>query len=240
MKKVIIADSIRTLLDQDAGFLERTNVELFEAGSNDEALEIHRREKADLIITLLNMPGMSGDKLCSLVRAESALRAVSIVIYCPDTEKDAERCEKSRANAVLSLPVHTASLADKARQLLDISARGPYRVNFPVRVEGQLLGKPFYCSSENISATGMLIMSDRDLDEGDKMECSFVLPDRTPVETMGEVVRSIKKGARADFKWYGIRFLSLTPEAQRALETFVEKKSRIPTASPRNPFNKAV
>jgi DNA-binding response OmpR family regulator len=231
MKKIIIADQIKHPLEQETNFLERPDIKIFTAYSNEEVLKIHSAEKVDLIMTLFYLPGMSTGDLCSLIRAIQTLRGVSVIVYSPDNEKDIALSERCRANAIMTLPVNTALLLDKVQELLNISSRESCRVLLSVRREGHLLGKPFTCSSENISVSGMLMETHRNLERGDRIECSLVLPDSTRVETSGEIVRAIKNSTRYDPNWYGVKFSSLAPEAKCAIEAFVEKKT--PTLRPK-------
>lgn len=111
------------LLEQNESFVKRTDLKVFVAATNDEALKIHRVERVNLIITQLDMPGMDSDWFCSRIRDDKDLRAVSMIMVCADTPKAVNRSVQCRANAVLLHPVHPFVLMVKAQQLLDI-ARG--------------------------------------------------------------------------------------------------------------------
>ena len=226
MKKIIIADQIKHSLAQETNFLERQDVKVFTVNSNEEVLKIRGTEKADLIITLFHLPGISTAELCSLIRTIPNMRRVSMIIYSSDEEKDIALSERCRANAVMTLPVNAALLLDKMQELLNISSRGSCRVLLSVRLEGHLLGKPFTCTSENISASGLLMETHKNLERGDRIDCSLVLPDSTRVKTSGEIVRAIKNPTRFDPNWYGVKFFALAPEAKCAIEALIEKRSQ--------------
>jgi DNA-binding response OmpR family regulator len=226
MKKIIIADQIKQSLERQTNFLQRPNIKVFTAYSNEEVLKVHSTEKVDLIITLFRLPGMSTSYLCSLIRTIHNLRSVSMIIYSSDEEEDIALSERCRANAIMTLPVNASLLLDKMQDLLEIPSRGSCRVLLSVRLEGHLLGKPFTCNSENISASGLLMETHRNLERGDRIACSLVLPDSTRVKTNGEIVRAIKNPTRFDPNWYGVKFSSLAPEAKCAIEALVEKRSQ--------------
>ncbi|HXY54398.1 MAG TPA: PilZ domain-containing protein [Nitrospirota bacterium] len=225
MKKIIIMDKIKRPLELETNFLERPDIKIFTAYSNEEVLKIHGDEKVDLIITLINIPGMGTGDLCSVIRAIKTLRRVSIIVYSPDDEKNIAMSERCRANAVMTLPVNAALLLDKVQELLHISSRESCRVLIIVRREGHLLSRPFTCSSENISATGMLVETHKNLERGDRIECSFIMPDSTRMETRGEIVRVVKNSTRCHNNWYGVKFASLPLEAKCAIEAFVGRKT---------------
>ncbi len=91
MKKVIIAKDVKGVLDEEKSFLSRSDLRIFTAASNEKALALHRSVKADLIVAKLNMPEMSGERLCSLIRDDEELRSVSLIIICSDADSDLER-----------------------------------------------------------------------------------------------------------------------------------------------------
>ena len=225
MKKIIIVDKLKRPLELETNFLERPDIKIFTAYSNEEVLKIHGDEKVDLIITLINLPGMGTGDLCSVIRTIKTLRRVSIIVYSPDNDKDISMSERCRANAVMTLPVNTALLLEKVQELLNISSREPCRVLIIVRREGHLLSGPFTCSLENISETGMLVETHKNLERGDRIECSFIMPNSTRMETRGEIVRVVKNSTQSHYKWYGVKFASLPVEAKCAIEAFVGKKT---------------
>jgi len=230
MKKVLIADDVRNVLEKEQSFLEREDFQLFSAATTDDVLGLHRAEKADLIILGIDMPGMKCEDMCSLIRGKRELRSVSMIILCPDKSAALERGAKCGANLVLPLPIDAALLMEKAQQLLHIPSRQSYRVLLRVKVEGASKEKSFICRSENISTTGMLIETDQLLAKGDGVTCSFVLPDWKQLKISGEVNRALKQKTGAKSRQYGIKFLQLDDEAKSAIETYVERKSQVSTS----------
>jgi CheY-like chemotaxis protein len=232
MKKIIIADVLLSLLDKEGGFLQRTEVERFTATTNDEILAVHRAEKADLIITQLDMPGFGSELLCSTIRKDEDLRRVSLLLICRDDEGDRERASRCNPNAVLTHPVDADQLLEKAQQLLNVPWRGAFRVLLRVRIEGNDKDKAFFCRSENISTSGLLIETERTFEKGDRVVCSFFLPDSRQLIAHGEVSRMLKKTAQQPLNRYGIKFSRLAPDVQSAIETFVERKYQQSTWKP--------
>lgn len=230
MKTILIADQLKEILDAEKGFIARQDIILFTAATTDDVLTVHRAEKLNLIIIGLDMPGMKCEELGFAIRNNPLLRAVSLLVLCPDDPESRERASRCSANAVLTLPVTASQLLDRAQRLLDISWRESYRVLVSVNIEGSSRDKTFFGRSENISATGMLVETDRVLVKGDRVSCSFFLPGATQLRATGEVVRVIPQAAGTKVHQYGIKFLPLTPEAVAAIEDFVEKKSQVSTS----------
>jgi CheY-like chemotaxis protein len=230
MKKILVTDRVMTILEKEKSFLDREGVKLFTAAENDEVLSIHRTEKVDIIIADLHAPGMKSEELCSTIRSDGALSKVSIIILCPDSAEDIERSKQCKANVVLTMPMDPAQLLGKVRQLLDISWRESYRVLVSVSVSGSSKERSFFCRSGNISTSGMLIETDKVFEKGDRLSCSFFLPDSAQIKTSGEVVRVIKPVAGSKNCQYGLKFFMLPAEAKSAIEVFVERKSQVSTS----------
>ena len=217
MKKILIARDLHALLEQNDTFLKRTDLRVFVAATNDEALKIHRVERVNLIITQLDMPGMASEQFCSIIREDEDLRAVSMIMVCADTPEAIERSAQCRANAVLLHPVHPFVLMVKAQQLLDIAAREMLRVLLSASVDGRIDDEPFLCRVRNISATGMLIESDTPLAEGARLSCMFYLPNAKKIEVSGKIIRSLEQSPGHEDHQYGLMFTDITTETKRLL-----------------------
>jgi len=225
MKKVIIAKDIKALLEKKKTFLDRSALRLFAAPSNEKVLALHRALKADLIIAKLNMPEMSGETLCSVIRDDDELQHVSIIIVCSENESDLARCIQCRANAFISSPVDTALLLQEAHRLLNIAPRTSYRIPIRVKFFGKSKQRVFTGYTENLSASGMLLCTMSHLFEGDSVMCSFSVPVSQQITVQAEVVRVLGKEPGHSGNCYGIKFADLGTNAASAIQAFVEKGS---------------
>ena len=233
MKKILVAAVLKSDLEKENSFLSRSDVKLFFAATNDEILAVHREESADLIIAHIDLPGLSSEQLCSSIRRDRGLRSVSLLLLCQDSAADRERAARCNPNAVMTYPVDTAQLLEKAKQLLEIPWRGSFRVLLSVTIEGTGKDRAFFCRSENISTSGLLIETEKVFTKGERLVCSFFLPDSIKrLTARGEVIRALKKTSQTPLNRYGIRFSDLSPDVRSAIETFVEKKYQQSTWKP--------
>lgn len=214
MKKIIFLDSIRQSIDRSF-FEEMSDLDMFTAYSNADALRIHRAEKTDLIITALYGGGSSAREFCGQIRDDGTLRDVSIILLCRDNEIELREAAQCRANAVLTLPLRGAELRWKVVELLSIPARSRFHAQFRARTIGtQRMAVD--CRTENISVTGMLIRSEAELRQGDLLQYLLDLAPAASFAMQAEVVRS-------DRDRYGVRFSNLNPAARRAIEVLVSR-----------------
>lgn len=224
MKKVLLVNDLNTLIEKERTILNRSDIKIFTAASGEEALAVHKKEKVDLIIADLDMKGMGGDKLCSMIREDEELKYVAIMIVCRGSESDLHRVTRCKANSHVTKPIRPLQFLENVSKLLDIPERKSYRVLLKATVNGKFDNKPFFCSSQDISATGLLLETDKALDKGDVMNCSFFLPGAERIATDTEVMRVVKSADGT--LHYGVRYVGLQPAHRAAIVAFIEKRSQ--------------
>lgn len=216
MKKIIIADTLKDFAQ--AGILAG-NALIFYAKSGGEALDLHRKEKSDLIIIEPDFNDLPCERFCSAVRESDALKKVSILIVCSDKRSDIERCQKCGANDYVDRATPAAFLMKVAR-LLNVSERTSYRVIVNVSKRENSHMAHIYCTSRDLSSSGILLETDGTLNKGDKITCSFFLPNSVRISAEGEIVRiTEKEGGSKD---YGVRFVDVPPSVESQITAFIE------------------
>lgn len=221
MKKIIMARSSDQSIEREKSILKRSNLKIFHTGSGRETYDTHKKELADLIITDLYLPDIEGDKLCVAIRDDDQLKEVSLILVCDNNKEDVVRCLNSKANAYLTKPVDPLQFFEKIGQLLNIPERRACRILLKVDVEGTYKGSSFLCSSKNLSTAGILFETDKELNAGDVVACSFKLPNNERIVADGEIVRVAKSGIR-NFD-YGVKFISISPDHITLIDSFVKK-----------------
>lgn len=117
--KVLVADDddalrrlvVTTLMDDD-----RT---LLEARDGEEALSVARRERPDLILLDIAMPGLSGLAVCRRLRREAGTRAIPVIMLTGHGRAaDRERGLSAGADAYLTKPFSPLELLQLSEQFL--------------------------------------------------------------------------------------------------------------------------
>jgi DNA-binding response OmpR family regulator len=225
MKKILLVNSSRHFFDEGKSLLDRKDFQVLLAPSAVQALQIHREEHVNLVVSDLDMPEMGGDVLCVRIREEAEDRAVSFILICNDSPSEIERASSCGANVFLKKPFKAKTILEHVEKLLAISIRRGYRVLLRAKVIGSKDDSVFFCTSQNLSATGLLIETDRHIKPGDQITCSFYLPGSSHITAEGEVVRieSLPEGKHK----CGIRFVTLSPEYQHAVEQFISESETL-------------
>jgi DNA-binding response OmpR family regulator len=226
MKKILIDRNISKELLEKKSFLNRAEIQLSTAASHDEALKIHRAEHVDIIITDRDTRGISGDQLCALIKKDPDLHTVAIIIVCACDTAQMARSIRAGADAVILRPIKPSFLLAKVKQLLELSWRETYRVTLDVSVDGKAEDGTFSCRSMDISIQGLLLETSRTFTIGERVVCSFVLPDSSVIRARGEVARSLEKQPDSDGNRYGVHFLDLTDQERKAIEAFLDSPAR--------------
>lgn len=204
--------------------MNRSDLIVLTASSADEALKLHRTEKADMVIIDLQIPGMSPEAFCAAIRRDESTRGTSILIACRNVAAEIDRAMHCKANDYITKPIHVDVLIQKAGQLLNVSQRKSCRVLLKISVDGKTTDAPFFCTSQNISATGMLIKTDKLLEKKEHITCTFYLPGSQHIIVEAVVVRALQD---ADGSWqYGIHFSNLSPADRSAIEIFIKAREK--------------
>jgi CheY-like chemotaxis protein len=218
-RKVLLVGSCGKLAGRLSVLRERA-IEVRSAETAAEALERHRADHANLIVTDLDLADSTAERLCEALRSHEALRNVSILVACGPAEGERRRAEACRANGQVVRPFGAEELAARIKGLMAVSSRAHYRVLTQVTTGDPSRERSFFCTSQNVSTAGMLIEASEPLRVGQALDCSFFLPGRLKLVAKGRVVRqaSAPEGRR-----FGIQFVHLSQQDADALARFVDR-----------------
>jgi CheY-like chemotaxis protein len=227
MKKVLVVDNVKSILEREKSLLNRESFLVFSATSGEEAIQVHKKEKVDIIIMDLDMPDMPGDEVCRAIRSDDELKKVSIIIATlVGGEEETERCRNAGANLCIRKPINKDELAEKMANLLGVPARQAIRILVKVKVEGKIGSDFFIANTVDVSVTGLLFECDRELGAGDTVETSFFLPGNggyNRVVVKSQLMRSVP--SEGSFKRYGVKFTEFKEGTPQLIAEFIEKKT---------------
>jgi CheY-like chemotaxis protein len=99
-----------------------TTFEIIEAGDGDEAVQMMRTRRPDLLITDLSLPRLDGFELIAMIRSDAELRHVPVIClsgyggHAHEARARAAGCDR-----VLQKPCMPDALADAAMEVLQQS-----------------------------------------------------------------------------------------------------------------------
>jgi CheY-like chemotaxis protein len=220
VKKILIVDDMPDGLRALRQALMRPGIAVLEAQSGRQALDLHRREHADLIFLDYAMPGLDGEEVARRIRADPALRDVSIVMVADDARETTRmRAIAAGANDFLSRPIQLAEIHTRIQRLVDVAARKPTKLLAQVEAPGGPVS--FIGRIVNLSTSGLLLETDAEVDLGRDLALTFSLPGtETRVRAAARVVRRAPGTGSA--KW-GLRFTNVDEAGRRALREYVDR-----------------
>jgi len=105
-KSILIVDDSKIVLDISEFVVTSAGYRALTAVSGNEALEILGRQKIDLMMIDINMPGMDGYTLISTIRSDSQFKKVPIIIITTEAEaKDKQKGFDAGADAYIVKPI---------------------------------------------------------------------------------------------------------------------------------------
>jgi DNA-binding response OmpR family regulator len=117
--KVLIADDEPNILISLEFLMKREGYAVSVARDGHEALAAIQRERPDLVLLDVMMPGKTGFDVCQAVRADETLATVKIVMLtAKGRDTDVAKGTALGADAYVTKPFSTRELAEKVRQLL--------------------------------------------------------------------------------------------------------------------------
>ncbi|MEQ8353647.1 MAG: ATP-binding protein [Leptospiraceae bacterium] len=119
-QKVLLVDDNednRTLVSH---YLKDERLKLIQAINGAEGLEMARRELPDIILLDLHMPVMDGYEMLSLLRAESEIRSIPVILFTADAmEENINRMKSYRTADILTKPLSRKRLLTSLHKQLD-------------------------------------------------------------------------------------------------------------------------
>lgn len=113
-KKVLLVDDSRAMRDYVSAILESTSVyEVVEAPNGFAALQELAKYTFHLIVTDVNMPGVSGIELTRFVRKTARYRDIPLLVISTEgAEVDVKRAMGAGADAFVCKPFSAQALVD--------------------------------------------------------------------------------------------------------------------------------
>jgi CheY-like chemotaxis protein/Tfp pilus assembly protein PilZ len=175
--KILLVDDVKLLLELEKSFLKNSSVRILTAANGEEALNMVRRERPDLVYMDLNMPKMDGKSCCVAIKADPELRTIPVImVTTAGSPSEEESCREAGCDDYLTKPIDRRIFLEKGRCFVpDVDRREP-RVACvtDVMING---GTPSgMASSADISVGGLYVGCDIIPELGKDLRISLNLP----------------------------------------------------------------
>lgn len=124
-KKILIADDNlfnRELLEDILKRFKPYGVEIFSAENGPEAYEVAKREKPDLILLDIMMPGMSGHEICEKIKDDPEMKKTYIIMVSARTQQeDRMQAASVGADEYVTKPYDVRLIRERVQKVLEIN-----------------------------------------------------------------------------------------------------------------------
>ena len=124
-RKVLVVDDedhIRMLIEQTLEDLEDEGIELLFANNGEDALNLIKAEKPELVLLDVMMPRMNGMDVCRHVKSDQNLKETHIIILtAKGQEMDKQKGVEVGANQYMTKPFDPDELLETVEGILQLS-----------------------------------------------------------------------------------------------------------------------
>lgn len=227
MNKVLLLADNAAVLESHKNILSNRGLQIFSASRIEEAMEMHSREKVDLIICCLKITDTPCKDLCKNIRRHDVLKNVSIIVLLPPagSYEDVDFCLRSGTNDYLKEPEEPYELIQKVLKYVNIATRLDTRLEVKMKVEGRIQKEVFAGLALNVSVSGMLLESEHRFSVNQKIPFSVIIPETGSVLTVtGQIVR-IGLSRFLDNTLYGVLFVDMSDDLKKGLQDYINTLS---------------
>jgi two-component system, cell cycle response regulator DivK len=123
MEKVLIVDDNRSSRDLIRAILKAVKCDIIEARHGQEALDLIKLDRPDLVLLDIDMPGVDGLTVVREIRQDASLAGLPIIaVTAFAMDGDRERAMAAGFTAYLTKPLRAAVLRQQVQQLLGVKA----------------------------------------------------------------------------------------------------------------------
>ena len=121
VRKVLIVDDEPHILRSLGFILKRAGLEVLEARSGGEALELALRERPDLVFLDIMMPELDGYEVCRRIKASKELASTYVIMLTAKGEEaDRQRGIAAGADDYMTKPFSPSRAVERVKAALDL------------------------------------------------------------------------------------------------------------------------
>lgn len=117
MTKILVVDDEVSILRSTELLLEDMGFEVVTTSDHSKVLDIARREKPDILLQDVRMPGLDLDRLVAALRAEPSLQKMPILLFSASMDLG-ETAVRVGAEGVLDKPFKPTEVLDAVKAVL--------------------------------------------------------------------------------------------------------------------------
>lgn len=178
-ERILLADSSRFFRTIESKFLQKTPLEIMEAGDEETTLELIRKNPPDLVFLAYDLAAAGEPSLCERLKRGVLTGKIPVVVICDqNAPEQTVAVRRMAADACLVKPLDRHSFVQLSRNFLRTIREYRQPSFFPVTF--LINGQEHKGKCLDISSGGMFVESHVDVMADTSVELMFRLPDGTP------------------------------------------------------------
>jgi len=213
--------------DLDRAGYRKMGVSVKVVQSFDEGARSLRTEETDVVVVNMDFSRIDALQVIKAIKSNNEWNEIPVVAA---SVRSNVRLQKAALDAGADLyveqPLPRQYFIEKVKGLLDQKVRTNKRIELESKASVTIGSKSQKWGVADLSATGVLLATDQEIEPGTKINVSFAIPGgKSAIEADGEVVRFVKPNKQHPERasGLGIRFIKFKGDSKSRLERFVAK-----------------
>ena len=229
-KKILLVDDTPLFIRMAKNFFRREQVEILTAKDGEEAVEIVKKEKPDLVFMDLYMPKMNGDEACRQIKSDFEVGSTPIVIVTGSSQQyDLERCQAAGCNDIVHKPLTREDCLNTSRKFIIFPKWSGQRTKTDVSVMfAQKDKEAVHGTLRDISVGGVFLETPKELPVDTSLSLSFRLSaESSLINCRGRVAWVNRKfNLRKDYAepGLGIEFIDIKKMDLFNIQSWIKKQ----------------
>lgn len=224
-KSVLLVDDLQMLLKIESDFFKESAINILTAMDGVEALEVMTAVKPDIVFMDLQMPRMDGAICCKIMRSNSLLRDIPVVMVTSTSSPiDRDICFAAGCNHLISKPASRDDFLKIARLYIPAIERRQRRHKYRHKCliyHHDLVIESFLL---DLSIDGAFIATDSLEKPPPILKISFTFPNESSrIECHSRVVWLNDKDATRP-RGFGIKFVHMSKEDKSLLSRLIDSR----------------
>lgn len=119
-KKILLVDDEPEIITLMKRRLTKAGYNVLTANNGTEGLELAKKERPDIVILDVMMPGLSGYEICRILKMDPEYQSLKIILLTGrDQLVDKETSEQIKADAYVNKPFDPNIIFEKIKKLLN-------------------------------------------------------------------------------------------------------------------------
>jgi len=224
---ILLADNIELFLEIEKTIMQRTSVKILTAYDGNEALELARQHRPNIVILDLNLPELDGAECCHAIKQDPSLHDTAVMLVATGGRpQDQDRCRNAGCDEILIKPINRTEFLKKVEKKLRLPLRRK-RYQAKIKVQyGENDASSLTGYSIDISSGGLFIKTEKPLDVSESLALRFSLTNHIKeIICSANVawVNSPQKQVKLDWPpGMGVQFVDISLGELHAIRNFIE------------------